>query len=54
MPDWMFRLRNMVWTAVMAVAFGAIAVGLALAGCGTEIVCGFGIFGVIFAILTPK
>jgi hypothetical protein len=50
----MFRFRNMVWTAVLAVTFGAISVGLAIAGCSAEVVGGFGVFGLIFAILTPK
>jgi hypothetical protein len=50
----MFRFRNTVWTAVMAVIFGVTAVSLAFAGCSSEIVYSFGVFGLIFATLTPK
>lgn len=54
MPDWLFRLRNLVWSAVLAAVSGLAAVVAAFVGCSLEIVAGLGVFGVIFAILTPK
>jgi hypothetical protein len=53
-PDWVSRLRDVVWTAVVATAAGAMSVAAAAAGASTELVMSLGLYGIILAILTPK
>lgn len=50
----MNRFKNLVWTAVLAVLCAAVAVVSAVIGANAEIVTGFGLAGVILAILTPR
>ncbi len=54
MPTLFSRLRNVVWIAVFALlaGFGSFAAGVLEADTG--LVLGFGFYGVIMAILTPK
>jgi hypothetical protein len=53
-PDWVSRLRDVVWTAVVATAAGAMSVAAAAAGASTELVVSLGLYGIILAILAPK
>jgi len=53
-PDWVSRLRDVVWTAVVATAAGAMSVVAAAAGASTELVVSLGLYGIILAILAPK
>jgi hypothetical protein len=53
-PDWVSRLRDVVWTAVVATAAGAMSVAAAAAGASTELVMSLGLYGIILAILAPK
>lgn len=54
MPDWLFRFRNLVWTAVLAAVLGLSAVIAAFFGVSLEIVASLGIFGLILAVLSPR
>ena len=53
-PDRVSRLRDVVWTAVVATAAGAMSVAAAAAGASTELVVSLGLYGIILAILAPK
>ena len=48
------NLRDIVWTAIAAVAMGIVSVATAVFGCSLEISTSFGVLGLIFAVLTPK
>ena len=53
MPSWFSRLKNLVWTAVIAVVAGLISVAAAIGGSDTKISLSFGLFGLILAVLAP-
>jgi hypothetical protein len=48
------NLRDIVWTAIAAVAMGIVSVATAVFGCSLEISTSVGVLGLIFAVLTPK
>jgi len=50
----MGRFKNLVWTAILAVACAAVAAGSAVLGSSAEVIVGFGLAGAILAILTPR
>lgn len=55
MPTWLSQLRyNTVWSAVVAVMAGALGLIAALVGGGLELVVGFGVIGLILAVLSQK
>ena len=54
MNKFLSRFSNVVWTAILAVAYAVAAVVLAAAGVSNEIVTTVAIAGVTFAILSPK
>jgi hypothetical protein len=54
MPTWFSQLRNLVWTAVLAVASGIVALVTAVLGDDLELVAGFGVLGLILAVLAQK
>jgi len=54
MPTWFSQLRNLVWTAVLAVVSGIVALAAAVLGGSIELIAGFGVLGLIFAVLAQK
>lgn len=55
MPDWMTRLREMVWPAVLAVVFTALALGTAfLAPERLSQALSLGLAGVTMALLAIR
>ena len=54
MPTFLSQLRNVVWTALFALIAGCISVIAAISGASLEIVAGFGVYGLIMAILSPR
>jgi hypothetical protein len=55
MPTWLFQLQHsVVWSAVAAVAAGALGLIAALLGGSLEVVVGFGAAGLILAVLSQK
>jgi hypothetical protein len=48
------NLRDIVWTAIAAVAMGVTSVATAVFGCSLEVSMSAGVFGLILAVLTPK
>lgn len=54
MPTFLSQLRNVVWTALFALVAGWISLVAAVAGASIQIVAGFGFYGLIMAILSPR
>jgi hypothetical protein len=54
MPTLLSRLRDIVWTAVFSIASGSVALVAALLSADLELVLGFGVLGLILAILSPR
>lgn len=54
MPSWFSRLRDLVWPAIAAVVMGTLSVATAVFGASAQVSLSLGIFGVIFAVLTPR
>lgn len=54
MPTWFSQLRSLVWTAVLAVVSGIVALATAVLGGSLELIAGFGILGLILAVLAQK
>ena len=52
MPDWVSQLRSLVWIAVVAVVMGLCALATAIFVGDIVPVAGFGVFGLILAILS--
>jgi hypothetical protein len=51
MPDWLARLRNIVWIAVIAVAMGVVSVATAFAGASLEVTTTLALFSLTLATL---
>lgn len=47
-------MRNLVWTAVLAVVSGIVALAAAVFGGSIELIAGFGVLGLILAVLAQK
>jgi hypothetical protein len=55
MPDWMTRLRDLVWPAVAAVVFAALSVGSALWAAERPIqALSLGLAGITMALLATR
>ena len=53
-PDWVSRLGDVVWTAVIATTVGALSIVAAVADADLELIISLGLYGVILAVLAPK
>jgi len=53
-PTWFSRLKDLVWTSIVATIVAICAVIAAIFGLTSEIVQSLGIFALVMAILTPK
>jgi hypothetical protein len=55
MPGWLIRLRDIVWTSVLAVALSVVAIVLAVAGVGGLVVPGvFALTSITMAVLSQR
>jgi hypothetical protein len=54
MPRWVSRLKELVWTSIIAAIAAICAVAAAILGSSTEIVQSLGVFALVMAILAPK
>jgi hypothetical protein len=48
------RFRGLVWTSVLAVAYGLVSIVAAFAGASVQIVVALGVFGLILASMAPR
>ncbi len=54
MPNWFSRLKDLVWTSIIAVIMAICTVIAGIAGSSSETVQSLGIFALVMAILAPK
>jgi hypothetical protein len=53
MRNFLLKMREVIWTSVLALVLSALAILSAFAG-STDLVIGFGLSAVAFAILSNK
>lgn len=54
MPNWRSRLKNVIWSAVLAVVAGIAAVLSGIFGDSQPLTLGIASFGIILAVLAEK
>jgi len=54
MPDWLARLRGIVWIAVFAVVMGLVSVATAFAGASMDVTVALSLFSLTLATLAAR